>query len=112
MITDARSEKVDHIGKNPWGELVYWFGKTNEQYRISGRLELIGDNESDEDLDRARRQQWVTFGMLLATLSSILAIQGYPTSKVLTTKRVAIAVKLPVTFFLCYFGQLKLNTCD
>ena len=40
MITDSRSEKVDHIAASPACEMVYWFSKTSEQFRIAGDLEV------------------------------------------------------------------------
>ena len=62
MITDARSEKVSHIKENPSCEMVWWFAKSSEQYRIRGNLVLISDdpNEqgSSEELVAARKQQW------------------------------------------------------
>ena len=62
MITDARSEKVSHIKENPACEMVWWFAKSSEQYRIKGNLVLIsGDpNEagSSEELVAIRKQQW------------------------------------------------------
>ena len=112
MITDARSEKVDHIGKNPWGELVYWFGKTNEQYRISGRLELIGDNESDEDLDRARRQQWGNLRDASRDAFFDPRHPGVPYVEGAHNEEGCNSSEAPSNFLLCYFGQLKLNTCD
>jgi pyridoxamine 5'-phosphate oxidase len=58
MITDARSDKVTQILNNPSCEMVWWFSKSSEQYRISGTLKLIGGDTSDEELDNARKQQW------------------------------------------------------
>lgn len=42
MITDARSEKVQHLISNPHSELVWWFPQSSEQYRIHGTIVLIG----------------------------------------------------------------------
>lgn len=58
MITDARSDKVAQILKNPSCEMVWWFSKSSEQYRISGTLKLIGGDIADEELANARKQQW------------------------------------------------------
>merc|ERR1719326_608968 len=38
MITDARSEKVQHIQHSPSAEMVWWFPKSSEQYRLAGSL--------------------------------------------------------------------------
>ena len=59
MITDARSSKVAHILNCPKCEMVYWFGKSSEQYRISGDLQLVsGTEDEDKELFIARKQQW------------------------------------------------------
>lgn len=57
MITDARSEKVDHIRCSPACEMVWWFSQSSEQYRIAGDLQLIGP-DAEGDLQAARKQQW------------------------------------------------------
>jgi len=57
MITDARSEKVDHIRCSPACEMVWWFAQSSEQYRIAGDLQLIGP-DAEGDLQAARKQQW------------------------------------------------------
>lgn len=50
MITDLRSNKVAEItegGSSHEGnsaEMVWWFSKSNEQYRISGKLQFVGQN--------------------------------------------------------------------
>eukprot|EP00571_Detonula_confervacea_P003932 CAMPEP_0172326324 /NCGR_PEP_ID=MMETSP1058-20130122/56189_1 /TAXON_ID=83371 /ORGANISM="Detonula confervacea, Strain CCMP 353" /LENGTH=377 /DNA_ID=CAMNT_0013043077 /DNA_START=24 /DNA_END=1157 /DNA_ORIENTATION=- len=54
MITDLRSNKVQELelfhelkkgGENGnTVEMVWWFPKSNEQYRIRGRLQFIGNN--------------------------------------------------------------------
>ena len=54
MITDKRSVKAQHILKNcktnddmnP-AELVWWFSQSSEQYRIAGKLFLIGGSAED-----------------------------------------------------------------
>jgi len=58
MITDGRSEKIAHIKNNPKCEMVWWFQKSSEQYRISGQLRLIGSDEEDREAIIARKQQW------------------------------------------------------
>lgn len=57
MITDARSEKVDHVRRSPACELVWWFSQSSEQYRVKGTLQLVGDEEEGE-LQAARQDQW------------------------------------------------------
>jgi pyridoxamine 5'-phosphate oxidase len=65
MITDKRSSKYTEVTKSPSGdtkkatcEMVWWFGKSSEQYRIRGNLKFIGDEETDEALIIARKEQW------------------------------------------------------
>ena len=58
MITDARSEKVGQIGTSPQCEMVWWFSQSSEQYRITGRLQLVSGEDSDEELLATRKQQW------------------------------------------------------
>jgi PPOX class probable FMN-dependent enzyme len=57
MITDARSEKVQHIKHSPACELNWWFAKSSEQFRIRGELQLVGADDSGT-LQAARKQQW------------------------------------------------------
>merc|ERR1740138_815098 len=38
--------------------MVYWFGKTSEQFRISGTLQLVGDGDPSAELLAVRKQQW------------------------------------------------------
>lgn len=69
MITDARSEKVAHASAQPACEMVWWFTKSSEQYRISGDLQFVGgadgsgggdgdDMELARELQNARKSQW------------------------------------------------------
>lgn len=60
MITDNRSNKVSEASKNSACEMVWWFGKSSEQYRIRGSLKFVGGDteENGEKLAIARKQQW------------------------------------------------------
>lgn len=77
MITDLRSEKVKELTAFPdrnTAELLWWFQKSSEQYRIRGNVELVGDDQSElpsgtrgnseeneqhrDFLQQARKQQW------------------------------------------------------
>ena len=52
MITDTRSNKVSEITSTSNGaEMVWWFSKSSEQYRIRGKLEFIGDAKSHTTKD-------------------------------------------------------------
>jgi len=45
-------------------EMVWWFGKSSEQYRVEGELQLVGATEAvggppfSAALAAARKQQW------------------------------------------------------
>lgn len=58
FVTDARSEKAEQIDRQPWGEVCWYFPKTREQFRISGKLILVTDNDLDPDLQAARKTSW------------------------------------------------------
>lgn len=64
MITDLRSRKVGEASGHPGqaAELVWWFAKSSEQYRVRGRLQFVGGgsfaNDDDEFLARMRKEQW------------------------------------------------------
>lgn len=68
MITDLRSSKVSEVksntnndnenNSNNTAEMVWWFSKSSEQYRIRGKLEFIGQDHSDPLMIQARKQQW------------------------------------------------------
>jgi pyridoxamine 5'-phosphate oxidase len=64
MITDSRSQKVVEVMGHPnrAAELVWWFGKSSEQYRVTGELLFVGSGQFPLDQDRdlliARKEQW------------------------------------------------------
>lgn len=62
MITDNRSNKVSEASENSAVELVWWFPKSSEQYRVRGRLLFVGNGQfeldKDDVLSSARKQQW------------------------------------------------------
>jgi PPOX class probable FMN-dependent enzyme len=61
MITDNRSNKVlEATNGNSACELVWWFSKSSEQYRIRGKLRFVGGGqfELDEQMASVRKQQW------------------------------------------------------
>jgi hypothetical protein len=53
MTTDKRSQKVQHALKENSAELVWWFPRTNEQYRIAGQLWFVGAGGGRTSPDRA-----------------------------------------------------------
>jgi hypothetical protein len=64
IITDSRSQKVQQITHGPtrMAEMVWWFPKTSEQYRIRGELLFVGAGQFEKDDDKqlisARKEQW------------------------------------------------------
>ena len=64
MITDLRSSKVGEASGHTSPatantcELVWWFAKSSEQYRVRGKLQFVGGDESDDFLVRMRKEQW------------------------------------------------------
>lgn len=57
MITDARSEKVQHASHSPACQMVWWFSQSSEQFRISGQLQFVGPKDEGE-LQAARQAAW------------------------------------------------------
>jgi pyridoxamine 5'-phosphate oxidase len=59
MCTDRRSEKVHQTGP---AELVWWFPKSSEQFRVRGEMTLIGNDDSPKSQDchllLARKEMW------------------------------------------------------
>jgi len=58
FITDARSEKVEQMTHQAWGEVCWYFPKSREQFRLLGRLQLVQADEPDPALAAARQSQW------------------------------------------------------
>lgn len=70
MITDRRSSKVAEASSSSEGgmstggegganvELVWWFSKSSEQYRVRGALEFVGHDHTDAELISVRKSQW------------------------------------------------------
>jgi pyridoxamine 5'-phosphate oxidase len=58
FITDVRSAKVSQIAHQPYGELCWYFTKTREQFRLSGPLSLITDQDDDPAAEQTRQDLW------------------------------------------------------
>lgn len=58
MITDCRSNKVKELTSSSISEIVWWFSQSSEQYRIRGRIQLVGQDALDDFLKQARKEQW------------------------------------------------------
>ena len=60
IITDQRSEKINHLTTRSDAEIAWYFTKTREQFRFSGQINVITAANPPSRLDRARRQTWQT----------------------------------------------------
>lgn len=58
FITDARSAKVDQIGRYPWGEACWYFTGSREQFRLAGQLQLVTAQTTETSLVQARKAVW------------------------------------------------------
>ena len=58
FITDSRSQKVEEIEKNAWGEICWYFPKTREQFRLKGKLTLVKADNPHPKLTKARQTTW------------------------------------------------------
>lgn len=58
FVTDARSAKTDQIDHCAWGEACWYFPKTREQFRLFGALRLVGADDPDQALQKARNSMW------------------------------------------------------
>lgn len=58
MCTDSRSKKVGQVAQQPTAEMVWWFPSLSEQYRIRGKLLMIGHDNPDRSLEIARKELW------------------------------------------------------
>jgi PPOX class probable FMN-dependent enzyme len=58
VTTDARSAKAGQLAARPWAELCWFFPETREQFRLLGRVTLIGPDAADPDLAAARARTW------------------------------------------------------
>jgi pyridoxamine 5'-phosphate oxidase len=60
FVTDVRSQKAINLlaSGSPWAEACWYFPKTREQFRLSGRLELVTAASSNAGYSKARQQAW------------------------------------------------------
>ncbi|MBW4671025.1 MAG: pyridoxamine 5'-phosphate oxidase family protein [Cyanomargarita calcarea GSE-NOS-MK-12-04C] len=58
FITDTRSQKTEQIQEKPWAEICWYFPNTREQFRIGGCLTLVGGDNCDSTLQKARNTTW------------------------------------------------------
>lgn len=58
FIIDSRSAKADQIQQQPWAEVCWYFPNTREQFRITGCLTLVGNDDCHQNLQPARISIW------------------------------------------------------
>ena len=58
IITNSRSPKIDQIQHQSWGEICWYFTKTREQFRLSGKLNIVKENCENEMLNQGRITTW------------------------------------------------------
>ncbi len=58
IITDLRSEKIIHLQHQSCAEACWYFTKTREQFRLTGKVQIITEADSDSSLQLARKITW------------------------------------------------------
>ncbi len=61
FIVDARSEKADQIALHPDGELCWYFTQSREQFRLTGMIQLVGEDAA-HPLAAERLALWKALG--------------------------------------------------
>eukprot|EP01097_Dermamoeba_algensis_P006919 TRINITY_DN4320_c0_g1_i5.p1 TRINITY_DN4320_c0_g1~~TRINITY_DN4320_c0_g1_i5.p1 ORF type:complete len:259 (-),score=55.47 TRINITY_DN4320_c0_g1_i5:37-813(-) len=68
FVTDRRSEKVTHIQSSPFVEVCWYFPITREQWRISGKLSIIGKevciNHTGVNLDMLEEERKLSWSKM------------------------------------------------
>ncbi len=57
FVTDRRSSKFSELGLEPIAEICWYFGRTREQFRLSGPVVLL-DEKADAQFQRERIKAW------------------------------------------------------
>lgn len=52
----CRSRKIEEIARSPWGEVAWYFPGTREQFRLLGRLTVVGAATEDAALQKVGRE--------------------------------------------------------
>lgn len=58
IIVDSRSQKIEQIQHQPFAEACWYFTETREQFRLAGKLTLIGADCDDTSVLNARTSTW------------------------------------------------------
>lgn len=57
FTTDLRAAKMAHLALNPWIEACWYFSRSREQFRFTGRAALVTD-KGDAREEQARLRTW------------------------------------------------------
>ncbi|MEC4802660.1 MAG: pyridoxamine 5'-phosphate oxidase family protein [Jaaginema sp. PMC 1079.18] len=58
IISDRRSQKIEQIQQQPWGEICWYFSQSREQFRFAGTLNLVTEGDRDSEFYAERRLTW------------------------------------------------------
>jgi len=59
IITDSRTQKAEQIKHQSWGEACWYFPHTREQFRLTGKLMLVGADAPNQTWHNARQTTWL-----------------------------------------------------
>jgi pyridoxamine 5'-phosphate oxidase len=107
MVSDVRSGKFKDLESHPWAEVCWYFSRTREQFRLGGRVTVVGENTSDASLQEARYDAWR--GLTDTTRQSFTwPAPGAPRDPIALFLGECPAADSP----LPSFGLLVLDTCN
>lgn len=58
VTTDSRTHKIEEISHCPHGEICWYFTDSWEQFRIQGKLDIIGEKDTDPVRCLLREKVW------------------------------------------------------
>ena len=58
IITDRRSQKIGHLTQRNQAEIAWYFTKTREQFRLSGTIETVTEDDVNSDFFQERKRTW------------------------------------------------------
>lgn len=127
LATDSRSEKLDQLHHNPYAAICWYFSKTREQFRLTGKVAVVGPESTPYAIaageqtspqtshQQTRQQLWGR----LSDSAKVLWYWPYPkgdreSSLRFPTTPPAAAIHPPDTFVLLLFeadevDRLELN---
>ena len=58
FVSDSRSAKVRQANANPHGAICWYIGEKRQQFRLQGRLIVVGAETENTELAQARQSAW------------------------------------------------------